>query len=131
MQTTGRQDTSFGVLCTAGLCRPANLFIPSRSGADGPRKCRNHLRFQPVAGASPEPPCDTFFGYAALVEQRLFALATALFPLLLIHEGVGACKQFDEVAQGSVGGVGGQDPDAETQLVTAFGHGVDDLQLPL
>ena len=71
-----------------------------------PPKCKKHLRFQLVAGASPERPCVTFFGYAALVEQRLFALAAAPFPLLLIHEGVGACKQFDEVAQGSVGGVG-------------------------
>jgi hypothetical protein len=27
MQTTGRQDMSFGVLCTAALCRPANCLF--------------------------------------------------------------------------------------------------------
>ena len=94
------------------------------------------MRFQPVAGASLERPFVTFFGYAALVEQRLFALATAPFPLLLIHEGVGACKQFDAAMRvhalfGDMSTLGGQDSDAEAQLVTAFGHGVDDLQLPL
>ena len=35
MQTTGRQDMSFGVLSTAAFCRPANLLFQAGSGIDG------------------------------------------------------------------------------------------------